>query len=400
MAAHPCPKTLVHSQFPSSCIIINRLITMHWLTKRLRHLLQQAAATPLLRSSLTGPGFIVVPPSPTQLYYGRRRTLQILGYGGTGMGLALLGGRALAQGAGSKPVQPLPLPDLTSFSFEVITVNARGQVVARNPGQASSFKQPMGNGQIEMVALPGGQFLMGQSSAEKAELLRQFGQEAYSRVYAGELPQHPVSLAPFFMAKYPITHVQWRAVEALPKVKIDLSPDPLWFKGDNCPVELVSWKEAMEFCARLSAYSGRTYSLPSEAQWEYACRAGTTTPFHFGETVTTDIANYNGSSAYGAGPTGAYRQETTDVGTFPPNAFGLYDMHGNVWEWCLDHWHPSYTGAPANGSAWTTAGDSSFRILRGGSWVSLPRFCRSAYRDYNLPDYRSRGNGFRVVCSA
>ena len=327
----------------------------------------------------------------------RRRALQMLGLGGVGTGLALLGGQALAQSGNSKPALSGQLPALASFDFEVVTVNPKGQLVERQPGQARGFTQAIGNTQIEMVALPGGQFFMGQNDAEKQELLRQFGQEAYDRIYAWELPQHPVTLAPFFIAKYPVTHAQWRAAEALPKVKIDLNPDPLWFKGDNAPVETVSWNEAMEFCDRLSVDSGQTYTLPSEAQWEYACRAGTTTQFHFGETITTDLANYNGSSNYGSGPKGIYRQESTDVGSFPPNAFGLYDMHGNVWEWCLDHWHNSYKGAPTDGRAWVTGGDSSYRVLRGGSWVSLARYCRSAYRDYNLPNYRSRGNGFRVL---
>ncbi|MFN7657571.1 MAG: formylglycine-generating enzyme family protein, partial [Dolichospermum sp.] len=156
-----------------------------------------------------------------------------------------------------------------------------------------------------------------------------------------------------------------------------------------------------EFCLRLSQYTGRTYSLPSEAQWEYACRAGTTTPFHFGETITTDLANYNGKYSYGQGPKGVYREETTAVGSFGvANNFGLYDMHGNVWEWCQDHWHSNYEGAPTDGSAWlSNKEDSNERLLRGGSWLDLPGYCRSAYRLNDLLDDYFNSIGFRVVCS-
>ena len=163
------------------------------------------------------------------------------------------------------------------------------------------------------------------------------------------------------MGKYPVTQAQWRLVAALPQVEIALNADPANFKGDNRPVEQVSWDEAVEFCQRLSVATGHQYRLPSEAEWEYACRAGTTTEFYFGETITTDLANYRGTDvkyegktylgSYGAGPKGIYREQTTDVGSFPPNAYGLYDIHGNVWEWCLDHWHDNFREAPTDGSA-------------------------------------------------
>jgi formylglycine-generating enzyme required for sulfatase activity len=169
-------------------------------------------------------------------------------------------------------------------------------------------------------------------------------------------------------------------------------------------VERVSWHDAMEFCSRLSQRTGRHYTLPSEAQWEYACRAGTSTPFHFGETITTEIANYHGNFTYANGPKGEYRQQTTPVGMFPANAWGLQDMHGNVREWCLDQWHKSYEGAPRDGSAWLevqegndTDGDNR-RLLRGGSWDLNPRYCRSAPRYLNLPDNAGINVGVRVVC--
>jgi formylglycine-generating enzyme required for sulfatase activity len=207
------------------------------------------------------------------------------------------------------------------------------------------------------------------------------------------------------MGKYPVTQAQWKAVAALPKVALDLNADPANFKGDNLPVEQVSWDDAVEFCQRLSKQTGRKYRLPSEAEWEYACRAGTTTPFHFGETITTDLANYNGSSTYGSGPKGQSRGKTTEVGSFKTaNAFGFYDMHGNVWEWCLDYWHDGYGGwfrnAPTDGSAWTTGGDGTKRLLRGGSWYDLPRYCRSAGRHWLARDLRDDGLGFRLVCAS
>jgi formylglycine-generating enzyme required for sulfatase activity len=140
--------------------------------------------------------------------------------------------------------------------------------------------------------------------------------------------------------------------------------------------------------------------LPSEAQWEYACRAGTTTPFYFGESITPDLVNYDGNYVYADAPKGKYRRQTTDVGTFPPNAFGLYDMHGNVWEWCLDDWVGNYNNAPTSGNV-VTGRSTNTRVLRGGSWIDYAIFCRSAYRNYGSRDERddiSNRLGFRVVC--
>ncbi len=156
----------------------------------------------------------------------------------------------------------------------------------------------------------------------------------------------------------------------------------------------------MEFCARLSQLAGREYRLPSEAEWEYACHAGTRT-LSFGETITTGLANYNGNGTYGSGPKGEYRKATTEAGYFQvANAFGLYDMHGNVWEWCLDYWHENYDGAPTDGSAWRTRGDAFLRVLRGGSWYNSPRSCRSAIRVRNKPVVRYYYFGLRVVSSS
>jgi formylglycine-generating enzyme required for sulfatase activity len=228
------------------------------------------------------------------------------------------------------------------------------------------------------------------------------------------------------MGKYPITQAQWQAIASRTdlKVKQDLEPKPAYFKdrpdSDRRPVEQVSWYDAIEFCARLSKLSklrGREYRLPSEAEWEYACRAGTTTPFYFGETITGELANYDASDIYAGEPKGKYRKETTPVGQFPSNDFGLYDMHGNVWEWCLDPWHESYQDKTRTDSeVWDEEqseeqylldknnviqllSDKRTRVLRGGSWVGSPRYCRSALRLRINPDYRyNYFNGFRVVC--
>jgi formylglycine-generating enzyme required for sulfatase activity len=149
-------------------------------------------------------------------------------------------------------------------------------------------------------------------------------------------------------------------------------------------------------------------SAPTEAEWEYAARAGTTTPFHFGETMTSELANYNANYTYGAGVTGIYRRQTTPVGSFGvANAFGLYDMHGNVWEWCLDDWHKNYQGAPTDGSPWFDDNDNIYQkhgnaVLRGGSWYDFPSYCRSASRiNYNRAERDNLYNliGFRVVCA-
>jgi formylglycine-generating enzyme required for sulfatase activity len=212
---------------------------------------------------------------------------------------------------------------------------------------------------------------------------------------------HQVKVVSFCLGKYPVTQAQWQAVAALPQVNRKLDSNPSRFKGTDLPVEQVSWYDTLEFCARLSQKTGREYRLPSEAEWEYACRAGTTTPFHFGETITPELANYNGNYTYGSGTKGKYRKQTTPVGSFKvANAFGLYDMHGNVWEWCSDHWHSNYEGAPTDGSAWLSDNDNHSRLLRGGSWDVVPRVCRSAVRHDNGPGFRYNDIGFRVVSPA
>jgi formylglycine-generating enzyme required for sulfatase activity len=239
---------------------------------------------------------------------------------------------------------------------------------------------------LQMLQIPAGTFTMGSPEDEPE---REDGEA-----------QHEVTVPPFFLSRYPITQAQWRAVADLPRANRELDRDPSHFKGDNRPVEKVSWYEAVEFCDRLFAHTGRPYRLPSEAEWEYACRAGTATPFHFGKTLTTEVANYNGNYTYADEPKGKYREETTPVDLFGiANAFGLCDMHGNVYEWCQDH-HGNYDQTPRDGNAWITKEKDSNRTLRGGSWVIVPRYCRSAFRSGSAPDGRDFNFGFRVSCSA
>ncbi len=293
-----------------------------------------------------------------------------------------------------EPKQPVIVtPPLSVFNFEIVGVNAKGEQINKESKQSQYFREDLGNGiTLEMVAIPGGTFLMGSPANEKDS-------------FGDERPQHEVNVPTFFIGKYPITQAQWQAIASRTdlKVKQDLDFKPAYFKdrpnSDRRPVEQVNWYDAIEFCARLSKLTVREYRLPSEAEWEYACRAGTTTPFYFGETITGELANYNATNTYADEPNGEYRSETTPVGQFPPNAFGLYDMHGNVWEWCADTWHDNYKDAPTDGSVWIENGDDNRSPLRGGSWGSYPVYCRSAIRDdYDRRDDRDYDIGFRVVC--
>lgn len=291
----------------------------------------------------------------------------------------------------------MPNEFLSKVEFEVLTVDQQGQPTKRTQQIGQAWLELLSDGiELELVCIPGGTFLMG------APWLEEGWQPNQS-------PQHEVTIAPFWMSRTPITQVQWGTIATLPPIQRRLSPNPSCFSGANRPVEQVSWHDAIEFCARLSAFTQQIYRLPSEAEWEYACRAGTQTPFHFGETITTDLANYSGinweydgklcsKGFYGQGPTGSDRRETTDVGSFGvANNFGLLDMHGLVREWCADHWHDDYEGAPTDGSTWTKNSDLPHRVLRGGSWNTSPRICRSAFRSRADKDSNLYDIGFRVV---
>jgi len=266
-----------------------------------------------------------------------------------------------------------------------------------------AYREPLAKGvTLTLLRIPAGRFWMGAPEGE-------------AESSAQERPVHRVTLGEFLLGQTPITQAQWRAVAEWERQEQEdgalwpqeLDPDPVAklrhpvrFRGDQRPVVNVSWREAMAFCQRLRLRTGKNYTLPSEAQWEYACRAGTATPFHFGATISTGLANYDGSEAYGDGPKGKDRQETTDVASFPANAWGLHDMHGTVWEWCAEHWHRNYEGAPEDGRPWLDekADEDESRLLRGGSWLGHPQFCRSAFRNWSHPDNRSFNLGFRVCC--
>jgi len=273
-------------------------------------------------------------------------------------------------------IQPDEIKDTLSFDFEIVTVNAQGEIIHNASQQANYQREDLDNGVIiDMVSIPGGTFLMGSPETEDERINR-------------EGPQHEVTVAPFYMSKYLVTQAQWEAV---------MEYNPSSFKGKNIPVETVSWKEAVAFCQRLSDMTDKKYSLPTEAQWEYACRANTTTPFFFGETITSDLVNFDANYPYTSIPKGIYRQKTTDVGSFPPNTFGLYDMHGNVWEWCADPWHENYHGAPSDAGVWEIESSAKRFILRGGSWYHDAGKMRSAFRGRGLPTERNGDVGFRIV---
>ena len=278
-------------------------------------------------------------------------------------------------------------PEYNKFSFETVRVNALGETVETISGEAVSFAEDLGYGRtLEMIRVPGGTFLMGPAVGEEGARGNQISQK---------VTQREITVGEFWMGRFVVTRSQWQSA-AIQPARRPLPPGITHLKSPNHPIESIFWTDAVAFCQWLSQRTGRSYRLPNPAQWEYACRARTTTPFHFGKTITPALANYNGSYAYGKGPRGKYRQQTTAVGSFLPNPFGLHDMHGNVWEWCLDGWPDDNKDISADGSAWRLSGQK--KCLRGGSWSYLPTSCRSAYRlDYPFHN-RIDDIGFRVVC--
>ena len=283
----------------------------------------------------------------------------------------------------SQPPQPT-LPSLNTFEFNVVKVDEKGNLIKRWRRKANLFLQELsGEISLEMVLIPGGSFIMGSPRNEGD---------------TDERPQHIVTLKPFFMGKYPVTQAQWKAVASLPQINRSINPNPSKFKGAILPVENISWYEAQEFCARLREKTGREYRLPSEAEWEYACRSGTSTPFNFGKGINPELINCKIDKYHPIEAIRKYYKQPKPVGyTGLANDFGLYDMHGQVWEWCADPWHKNYNGAPTDGTVWHSAGDLHRRVLRGGSWNFSQDCCRSASRSWNETEGGLRVCGLRIV---
>jgi formylglycine-generating enzyme required for sulfatase activity len=305
-------------------------------------------------------------PSKKTLIVSRRFILQGLlrtgGVAGFGLVGLLLKNLFESQPASKPIVQSSSALVLKTIQFATVKLNSYGKVIARPTGTAQIYKEDLGNGaSLTMVKIPTGSFLMGSPSNEE-------------KSRANEKPQHKVDLKSFYLGQTEVTQAQYQAI---------MGTNPSIFKGAELPVEMVSWQAATEFCKKLSQKTGKVYSLPSENQWEYACRAGATTPFAFGDTITTDIANCNENLHL----RDRYGKQTVAVKTFPPNAFGLFDMHGNVWEWCESS---NNEDVPSN---------IKLHILRGGSWVNDPNLCRSAFRFMPIisADAYDGDFGFRVV---
>ena len=283
---------------------------------------------------------------------------------------------------------------LKSFKFETAKLIRQPRfmrlgshwVIDRQEQQATLFYEQLEKQvNLEMVRIPEGNYWMG--TAQKEGDYR-------------ERPQHRVTITSFFLSRFPVTQAQWRAIAKTTKVRIELNSDPSDFQNDNLPVEHITWFEAIEFCERLQLQTGKPYRLPSEAEWEYACRAGTETPFYFGETISPQLASYDGSKRYRSGPKEQSSKQTSEVGSHKAaNTFGLDEMHGNVWEWCADHWYDDYTNAPGDGSVRITNNRTSSRVIRGGSWINEPSICRCAYRNGFPPDNKVVTIGFRVAVS-
>lgn len=297
--------------------------------------------------------------------------------------------------------------DSSRYTYQSVTVNDAGIPLyqtnfATDLYEEISLDASGHTAELPLVAITGGQFLFGM--AREGHLLKD------GDLSTGQISPTVTTVDSFWMAIYPVSQQQWRAVAHLPRIERDLNPEPSYFQGDSHPVEQVSWYEAMEFCRRLSRYTGQRFRLPTEVEWEFACRAKATTPFHFGQTLTTDLANYDGTQTFRSEARGTFRRKTTAVGSFQKaNDFGLYDMHGNVTEWCADRWQsseaengrfsPLPTTLVVEGDTPNIPGSpsTSMKIARGGSWKSPPRQCQSAFRTHCHGETREPTIGFRVV---
>ncbi|WP_323141347.1 bifunctional serine/threonine-protein kinase/formylglycine-generating enzyme family protein [Massilia phyllosphaerae] len=287
---------------------------------------------------------------------------------------------------------PAPAPSPAPAGPAAAAATAGPESILRDRFIAADGQGP------ELVVLPAGRFQMGSPEHERKIAMEAGSQKGW---LARELPQHWVGIErPVAMGRYPVLVEEWRdfvrATGWRPSGDVDWNA-PGFAQTGRHPVVGVNWFDALRYVQWLSQATGRTYRLPSEAEWEYACRAGTRTAFSCGDTIGPEQANYDGNFTYNGGPRGAYRRGTTPAGMFAPNAWGLHDMHGNVWEWVQDVVHDNYEGAPLDGSAWETGGDPARRILRGGSWLYNPRYLRSALRNGFSAVLSNDIVGFRVV---
>lgn len=225
--------------------------------------------------------------------------------------------------------------------------------------------------QLHMVAIEGGSFMMG------------------SDLEVEEQPIHEVILDDYYIGMFEVTQHQWKTI---------MGHNPSRYKGDSLPVEQISWNTVQRFLTKLNTLTGKNYRLPTEAEWEYAARAGTSSLFHFGDCLSTDQANYNGNFPYKTCPTGVYRKKHLPVGSFAPNAWGLYDIHGNVWEWCNDIYADEYyKSSPKENPQGAEKG--TYRVIRGGGWGYFADGCRSANRGFYGASISYDGIGLRLVCS-
>ena len=282
----------------------------------------------------------------------------------------------LEQPPGQRPGLQQAAAEAKRKADEAAAAKKAAEEAARQPKVGDIKKLDLGGGvTLDLAWIPAGRFTMGSPAGEADR-------------GGDEGPQHTVTFANgFWMGRTEVTQAQYEQVTG---------SNPSNWKGTDLPVENVNWNDAKEFCRKASQTTGQEVRLPSEAEWEYACRAGTTTPFHYGDSLDATMANFDGNYPYGNGRKGEYRQRTTAVKTFRPNAWGLYDMHGNVWEWCEDWYHDNYGGAPSEGAPWLSPSGSD-RVLRGGSWFVYAGFCRSANRSGLAPGNAYSHYGFRVV---
>jgi formylglycine-generating enzyme required for sulfatase activity len=271
----------------------------------------------------------------------------------------------------------------------------RDPALSVKPGSGQSFRDRLADGQPcpmcpEMVVAPAGEFLMGSTPSEIAALTREFPLEV--GYFNWEMAQHRVTIPqPFAVGSFAVTFAEWDACVADNGCNGYQPIDQGWGRGKR-PVINVNWIDAKAYAAWLSRKTGRTYRLLSEAEREYAARAGTTTAFWWGPSISTSQANY-----LPGGAMGEFRAKTVPVDSFAPNPWGLYNVHGNVWEWCEDVWHDYYRGAPVDGSAWLQGGDASRRVVRGGSWGYNLQGLRAASRNRNSSDSRILNIGFRLA---